>query len=110
MISERVLITGKTYDVREQLKQLGGTWDSKQKGWSVPAEHAEQAQALVTGEPAPTRAPSVPVLHPTTDPFTGEPLEHLDEAEYEARQVLTPADHAAYLAAQARPPLEEAEE
>jgi hypothetical protein len=54
MISDRVLVVGNTFHVKEQLKQLGGTWDAKQKGWSMPAEHAEQAQALVDGSPVPT--------------------------------------------------------
>lgn len=42
-----VLITGKTYDIREELKALGGQWDRAAKGWRVPAEKAADARALL---------------------------------------------------------------
>lgn len=50
-----MLITGNTYPVKDQIKALGGRWDSKAKGWNVPADKAAEAQALVAG------AVSVPV-------------------------------------------------
>lgn len=40
-------ITGNTYPVKDQLKALGGKWDSMQKAWMVPDDVAEQAQKLV---------------------------------------------------------------
>lgn len=46
-----VLITGNTYPVKDQIKALGGKWDADSKGWRVPADKAEQAQALVAGAP-----------------------------------------------------------
>jgi hypothetical protein len=46
-LMKTVLITGKTYDVREQLKALGGQWDPAVKGWRVPEENAADARALV---------------------------------------------------------------
>lgn len=45
----RVLITGKTYPVKEQIKALGGTWDSSANGWRVPAGNADRARAVVSG-------------------------------------------------------------
>lgn len=45
----RVLITGNTYPVREQLKMLGARWDAGSKGWLVSADKVEEARALVAG-------------------------------------------------------------
>lgn len=43
------LITGNTYPVKDQLKALGGRWDSVAKGWKVPDDKAEEARKLVGG-------------------------------------------------------------
>ncbi len=43
-----ITITGNTYPVKEQLKSLGGRWNSRAQGWDIPDESAEQARALVT--------------------------------------------------------------
>lgn len=40
-------ITGNTYDVREQLKALGGRWNPTAKGWDVPDDKADCARAIV---------------------------------------------------------------
>ena len=45
------LITGNTYPVRDQLKSLGGRWDSFRKGWRVPNDKAEEARAIVEDAP-----------------------------------------------------------
>ncbi len=50
-----VLITGNTYPVKEQIKALGGKWDADEKGWRVPAEKADAAQALVGNAPSTPR-------------------------------------------------------
>jgi len=42
-----VLITGKTYPVRAELKALGGAWDAGAKGWRVPEARADAARDLV---------------------------------------------------------------
>ena len=42
-----MLITGNTYPVKEEIKALGGKWNSQAKGWDVPDENAAKAQALV---------------------------------------------------------------
>jgi len=52
-MSNTILITGDTYPVKDQLKSLGGQWDSAARGWRVPAEHGAAALALV--------APAAPV-------------------------------------------------
>jgi len=44
-----VTIIGNTYPVKEQIKALGGRWDSRAKGWNVPIENADAARALVAG-------------------------------------------------------------
>lgn len=48
-MSEFVTISGNTYPVKDQIKRLGGRWNAGMKCWSVPADKAEQAQALVSG-------------------------------------------------------------
>lgn len=45
--TETVTITGNTYPVKEQLKELGARWNRIAQGWDVPAENAEAARALV---------------------------------------------------------------
>jgi hypothetical protein len=41
-----VLVTGNTYAVKDQIKALGGRWDSAARGWRVPADKAVEAQTL----------------------------------------------------------------
>lgn len=43
------LITGNTFPVKDQLKAIGGRWDSIAKGWRVPSDRAEEARAIVAG-------------------------------------------------------------
>lgn len=45
----RVAITGNTYPVRTELRNLGGEWDKGEKAWMVPSDKAEEAKALVGG-------------------------------------------------------------
>jgi len=52
------LITGNTYPVKDALRAMGGTWDSRAKGWRVPAEKAAEARELVAGAPKAARRPS----------------------------------------------------
>ncbi|HWH75947.1 MAG TPA: hypothetical protein VNT76_01200 [Candidatus Binatus sp.] len=51
MATDTVLITGNTYPVKEQIKALGGRWDSRAKGWNVPIDNADAARALVSAAP-----------------------------------------------------------
>lgn len=46
-----VLITGNTYPVREEIKAMGGKWDSLNQGWQVPASKAVAARKLVSEAP-----------------------------------------------------------
>lgn len=54
-MDERVLITGNTYQVKDQLKALGGRRDSAAKGWWVPAAKAGSAARLVSSNAAQPR-------------------------------------------------------
>lgn len=45
--SERVILAGRTYPVRAEIKAMGGRWDPARKHWTVPAERAAEAAALV---------------------------------------------------------------
>lgn len=52
-MSDRVEITGNTYPVKDSIKALGGRWNGATKRWTVPAEQAAQAQAIVDGQVTP---------------------------------------------------------
>lgn len=42
-----VVVQGNTFPVKDQLKALGGKWDPVSRAWTVPADKAAEAQALV---------------------------------------------------------------
>ena len=46
-------ITGNTYPVKDNLRELGGKWNVTEKCWEVPDDKADAARALVTSAPAP---------------------------------------------------------
>jgi hypothetical protein len=73
-------ITGNTYPVKDQLKALGGKWNAASKCWEVPADRAEQAWALVGGEPAVAK-PAAPeeYVNAVVGEFRGQPV-HLKGA------------------------------
>jgi hypothetical protein len=50
-------ITGNTYPVKEQLKAMGGRWNSAAQGWDLPDDKAEAAQALVAAAGPSTYTP-----------------------------------------------------
>ncbi|HMJ13399.1 MAG TPA: hypothetical protein VK524_18400 [Polyangiaceae bacterium] len=59
-----VEISGNTYPVKDQIRALGGRWNPAKKVWSVPADKADAAWALVggtAGAPAGTLVGIVPV-------------------------------------------------
>jgi hypothetical protein len=58
-----VLVTGKTFPVRNVLYALGGTWNPQEKGYYMPAHTAEEAQAIV-GQYAPKPKEAKPVQPP----------------------------------------------
>lgn len=44
-----VPISGNTFPVKDQIKNLGGRWDSVRKVWMVPEAHAAKARELAAG-------------------------------------------------------------
>jgi hypothetical protein len=50
-------ITGDTFPVKDQIKALGGKWNSRERCWEVPDDKADQVWALVGGKPQPKAAP-----------------------------------------------------
>lgn len=50
------LVIGNTYPVKDKLRELGGTWDPRAKGWRVPNNKLEEAQVLVAGAPKSTKS------------------------------------------------------
>jgi hypothetical protein len=50
------LITGNTYPVKDQIKALGGRWNSYRKGWEVPMDKADEARSLVDSAPSARRS------------------------------------------------------
>ncbi len=53
-----VLVTGNTYPVRQQMRDLGGVWNKQAQGWEIPAEKAATARAIVAGAPSSPRSRS----------------------------------------------------
>ena len=49
ILTDTVLITGKTYPVRFGLLKLGGKWNAAAKGYDVPASREAEALKLVAG-------------------------------------------------------------
>ena len=38
--AENLIVKGKTYDIKDQIKDLGGIWDSKEKQWLMPDQES----------------------------------------------------------------------
>lgn len=47
----KIAIEGNTYPVRDQLRDLGGSWDGARKVWMVPESQAARARELVASAP-----------------------------------------------------------
>ena len=60
--NENLTIGGKTYDIKENIKELGGIWDGMKKVWLMPDQAAlDKVKGLMgMGDAAPTEAPSAP--------------------------------------------------
>ncbi len=43
-----VTIVGNTYPVKEQIKALGGRWNSEKKGWDVENDKEAEVRGLLT--------------------------------------------------------------
>ena len=46
-----VAITGNTYPVKDQLREMGARWDPAGKRWLIDASQAEAARLIVEGGP-----------------------------------------------------------
>ena len=38
--NENLIVKGKTFDIKDDIKGMGGIWDSKEKQWLMPDEEA----------------------------------------------------------------------
>lgn len=45
-INEKIIVTGNTYPVRDQLRAAGGTWDAAEKRWVLPASARSTVEAI----------------------------------------------------------------
>lgn len=52
-----VAVTGNTYPVKDELKQLGARWDNTARVWMVPQTMLARAQAIVARGPLPNNPP-----------------------------------------------------
>jgi hypothetical protein len=43
------LLQGNTYPVKDRLRELGGRWNPRSKGWLIPDENIQAARELVDG-------------------------------------------------------------
>ena len=70
--NENLIVKGKTYEIKDQIKELGGIWDSKEKQWLMPDQGAvatcHAAMGLGDGPP-PVPAPTV---HPNENEAAAE--------------------------------------
>lgn len=66
----KVLITGNTYPVKDQLKALGAKWDADQKAWAIDEDKAEQAHAIVANQKPQTPGICSKCGKPCKAPFT----------------------------------------
>ena len=69
-----LIVKGKTYDVKDMIKDLGGIWDSMQKQWLMPDVESTNACYKEMGVDSPlssSDAPAAPTAAPTPPPSTG---------------------------------------
>jgi hypothetical protein len=56
-------ISGNTYPVKDQIRALGGKWNSALKVWSVPDDKEAEALALVGNSPSRGQERSYKQIH-----------------------------------------------
>lgn len=44
-------LIGNTYPIKDQIKSLGGRWNSEKKCWMIPKHNFEKAVELMTSKP-----------------------------------------------------------
>jgi superfamily I DNA/RNA helicase len=58
----KIKLTGNTYRVKEQLKQIGARWDNADRVWTIDESKLDCARAIIDGTPAQSSAPvSAPI-------------------------------------------------
>ena len=65
-----VRITGKTFDVRDKLRLMGGFWSQDEKCWLVPEDRAPEARKLVRSVSG--QAPENFIIVDEDDDFNGD--------------------------------------
>jgi len=73
--NENLIVKGKTFDIKDDIKGMGGIWDSKEKQWLMPDEGAvaecNSLMGLGDGPPVDMRRPQEreePPIDPNIDP------------------------------------------
>ena len=58
--NEGLIVKGNTFPIKDQIKELGGIWDGKEKQWLMPDQSAvaECNVALGLGDGPPPKAPA----------------------------------------------------
>lgn len=64
----RIYVTGDTYAVKDQLKDLGCHWDSQRKGWWIGAAKANEIETFVEENGGGLEQPPVVAPPQATDP------------------------------------------
>ena len=56
--TENLIVKGKTFDIKDQIKDLGGIWDSREKQWLMPDQGTVAAchAAMGLGDGPPTES------------------------------------------------------
>ena len=77
--NENLIVKGNTYPIKDQIKDLGGIWDSRQKQWLMPDQGAvatcNAAMGLGDGPPPVPAPDEAPEELSSTDDVTSEDLE-----------------------------------
>ena len=62
--SEGLIVKGNTYPIKDQIKELGGIWDSRQKQWLMPDQAAVSACAAALNGESPADQPEAESSEP----------------------------------------------
>lgn len=70
MATQTILVTGKTYHLRQAFRAMGGRWDATHEGWIVPEQHAAEVKRLVAAPPIEIKPVDAPKTKPVDAPKT----------------------------------------
>jgi len=85
MGTRMVPVTGNTYPVKDELKQLGARWDAASRVWKVPDSRLADAQRIVARGPLPNNPPwntPGPQSRPTSPSPSTDPFETPEQRRY----------------------------